>query len=122
MNNDDFRSVDSEENTDRLSVVGLLLKEQRRRLNLSQRELSVRLKISATHLSNIENGKVNFSVMTFMSIIDELNKAFCEFHGIKLQKQKIPAEVGRLIIDRDLRERRLIVEEYMEKMRETQIQ
>lgn len=52
--------------------IGQRIRHARKRAKLSQAELSERLQISPSHMSDIENGKKNIGLDIFMRITEEL--------------------------------------------------
>ena len=58
--------------TDKLKDVGKRIRTRRLAMNLSQAELAEKVLISPSHMSDIENGKKNFGMETFIRITEEL--------------------------------------------------
>lgn len=56
-----------------LSKVGNRIKKARKSKGISQVELADKLDISVSHLSNIENGKINVGLDIFMDITEVLD-------------------------------------------------
>lgn len=52
--------------------IGARVREARKRLGLSQMELSEQLNISPSHMSDIENGKTNIGLDIFMRLTEAL--------------------------------------------------
>lgn len=52
--------------------VGNRIRQARKQLNLSQAELSEKLDISPSHMSDIENGKTNLGLDIFMKLTEAL--------------------------------------------------
>ncbi len=57
---------------DKRKEIGQRIRHARRLANLSQAELSERLQISPSHMSDIENGKKNIGLDIFMRITEVL--------------------------------------------------
>lgn len=56
----------------RRKEIGQRIRYARKHMNLSQAELSERIQISPSHMSDIENGKKNIGLDIFMRITEEL--------------------------------------------------
>lgn len=54
-------------------LIGQIIRNTREDLNLTQEELSARIELDQSNLSNIENGKNFPSFITFCKLIEELN-------------------------------------------------
>ena len=59
-------------NKSKLKDVGLRIREARKAMHLSQNELSEKVQISPSHMSDIENGKTNISLDIFMRLTEAL--------------------------------------------------
>ncbi len=59
-------------NSNKLKEVGLRVREARKELHLSQSELSEKVQISPSHMSDIENGKTNIGLDVFMRLTEAL--------------------------------------------------
>lgn len=57
---------------ERLKSIGRRIREARTSKNLSQNDLSSMIKVSPSHLSDLENGKTNISLDVFMRITEAL--------------------------------------------------
>lgn len=55
-----------------LKDIGARIREARKERNLGQADLAEKLDISISHMSDIENGRTNFSIEVFMRITEAL--------------------------------------------------
>ena len=55
-----------------LRELGIRIKEARKKRNLDQAGLAEKLNISLSHMSDIENGRTNFSIEIFMRLTEAL--------------------------------------------------
>lgn len=78
-------------------LIGLIVKNKRDELGLTQEELSAQLDIDQSNLSNIENGKNFPSFTTFCTLAETLNIEPNEFLGFlkfdKNSKETIDIEI-----------------------------
>ena len=81
-------------------IIGLIVKNQREKLSLTQEELSEKINIDQSNLSNIENGKNFPSFTTLCSLIENLNIEPNEFLGFLKFKSN-----NKDIIDIEISER-----------------
>ncbi|VED60420.1 helix-turn-helix domain-containing protein [Staphylococcus simulans] len=51
---------------------GQNIKQIRKRMNMSQKELATKMEISQSYLSDIENGRKNLSIKTVKKLADSL--------------------------------------------------
>ena len=65
MLNKDTLSID-------LAGIGSRIRNSRKQLNLSQADLAERTELSMSHISDIENGKINFTVDVLKRLSDAL--------------------------------------------------
>jgi transcriptional regulator with XRE-family HTH domain len=56
----------------RMKEVGMRIRQARKSANLSQEQLAEQLDISTAYMSDIENGKTNLGLKTFMRITEVL--------------------------------------------------
>lgn len=68
--------------------LGTELSERRRRLGLSQAELAKEAGINRTYVSDVENGKRNFSVATLYALASSLGVTMAELVGHAEQQEK----------------------------------
>lgn len=61
---------------DELIKLGNNIRAERSRLHLSQEEFAEKIDIRTSHVSNIENGKVNVKFTTLLTIMKVLNVPF----------------------------------------------
>lgn len=66
MLNKDMLSID-------LPEIGSRIRGSRKQLNLSQADLAERTELSMSHISDIENGKINFTVDVLKRLSDALH-------------------------------------------------
>lgn len=57
----------------RLKAIGKRIREARELQNISQMEMAAKIKISSSHMSNIENGKTSAGIDVFSRLVRELN-------------------------------------------------
>ena len=56
----------------RIKIVGNRIKQIRKEKNLSQADLAEKMNVSTSYVSDVENGKINFSIDTFMRLTEAL--------------------------------------------------
>lgn len=83
-----------------LSKVGSRIKHARKCKGISQVELADKLDISVSHMSNIENGKINVGLDIFMDITESLGISADWLLGINTDPAaSIPDQVIQLFAD-----------------------
>lgn len=87
-------------NKDKLSIdlsdIGRRIRGCRTQLNLSQAELAERTELSMSHISDIENGKINFTVDVLKRLSDALD---CSADYLLTGTESGCSELHRLISD-----------------------
>jgi transcriptional regulator with XRE-family HTH domain len=99
-----------------LFEVGYRIRRIRKSLKMQQRDFAAKLNVSTPYISDIENGKVNFSLITLIRMAEVFEISMDRLVGIETTRVKlIPAEIGRLLIDCDRKTRRRYTVEYIKK-------
>ena len=83
-----------------LSEVGTRIKKARKSQGVSQVELADKLGISVSHMSNIENGKINVGLDIFIDITEALNiSADWLLNGTTESTAPVPEQAIHLFAD-----------------------
>lgn len=83
-----------------LSEVGTRIKKARKSQGVSQVELADKLGISVSHMSNIENGKINVGLDIFIDITEALNiSADWLLNGTTESTAPVPEQAIQLFAD-----------------------
>ena len=83
-----------------LSEVGTRIKKARKSQGVSQVELADKLGISVSHMSNIENGKINVGLDIFIDITEALNiSADWLLNGTTESSAPVPEQAIQLFAD-----------------------
>lgn len=96
-----------------LARFGACVREKRKKAGIRQNELALKLGISTPNVSAIENGRINFGFLTYIHIkkllgIDEDFLSEPD-EDEKDEEEKLPAEAGRVLADRELPERKKMI-------------
>lgn len=82
-----------------LTEIGKRIKKARKSKGINQVEFADKLNISVSHLSNIENGKINVGLDIFMAITDALDVSADWLLGIDDSSVLIPDQAIQLFAD-----------------------
>ena len=82
-----------------LTEIGKRIKRARKSKGINQVEFADKLNISVSHLSNIENGKINVGLDIFMAITDALDVSADWLLGIDDSSVLIPDQAIQLFAD-----------------------
>jgi transcriptional regulator with XRE-family HTH domain len=97
---------------DRKHLIGLRIKELRKHEGLSQEKLAGEMNISSKYLSNIERGKENPTLDTFMKIADGLHIELSEIFNYAPEKssKEMRTMIADLIKGSDKKQLKLFAE------------
>lgn len=95
-----------------LKLIGKRIRTQRKKLKITQEQMSEDLKITTYFISRIENGKANMSIVVLSDICDYLNLDITEvFSGVSPNNQQyLEEEITTKIQQLDANQRELALE------------